>query len=338
MFLTDINIAFITFPLVMLLAACNGQQKLGNDLQEYQYRMASILNVPSQVLEKPTLPPYPSVKLLKKIIPHSTIKLSEFYALKNCQLSTLVAERNTVLGKLHYPSVRYRYEVELLEEIERCLTNAENNGISASLMSWKQQKQNDLPLVWANLLQTSDEVKYALSSNSGFIKGTEKDGINQTVQAFEYLSHLFSHPDSDLNKLEQHLANLKSYHLPAKLWRSQSLLTHNLTQITQWLELNSELMKCPSGKTSKDVEYLQNVFQLYFAERIQPVATKINHYQYKLAPVFESLTSTQHTDTLIKNILIEHSQQNFINYKKAIQVHIQFWQKLYKRCGITHKG
>ena len=70
----------------------------------------------------------------------------------------------------------------------------------------------------------------------------------------------------------------------------------------------------------------------------QPVATKINHYQYQLTPVLESLANTPHTDPLIKNMLIKHTQQNFKDYKMSIQMHIQFWQKLYKRCGITPNG
>jgi hypothetical protein len=332
------RVACIVLPLVLLLTACSGQHKLANDIQDYQQRLAAVLNVPSQDLQKPILAPFPSIKLLKKDIPATTIKLADFYALKNCQLSTLVAQRNTALGRTQYPSARYQYEVELLEEIERCLLNKENSEISATLSSWQQQKQNNLPLVWANLLQISDEVKLALSANSGFIQGTEKDGINQTLQAFEYLSRLLASPQSNSSDLEQHLANLKSYQLPARMWRSQSLLTDNLTHITQWLEHNSTLMKCPSGKASTEVNYLQNVFQLFFVEKIQPVATKINHYQYQLTSVLETIANTPHTNPLIKNMLIKHTQQNFTDYKMSIQTHIQFWQKLYKRCGITPNG
>ncbi|MFT4939396.1 MAG: hypothetical protein ACI88A_002436 [Paraglaciecola sp.] len=332
------NKAFIALPLIIFLAACTGQQKLANDLHEYQQRLASVLNVPSQVLQKPTLPPYPSIKILKKEIPQTRIKLAEFYALKNCQLSTLVAERNTVLGRTQYPSARYIYEVDLIQEIERCLTTSETSETSATLRNWQRQKQNNLPLVWANLLQTSDEVKLALSANSGFIQGTEKDGIHQTVQAFEYLFQLLDNPQSNSNNLERHLANIKNYQLPARMWRSQLLLTDNLKQITVWLENNSLLMKCPSRKASIEVEYLQNIFKLFFIEKIQPVATRINHYQYQLTPVFENLAVSQNTDMQIKNMLIMHSQQNFIEYEMSIKAHIQFWQKLYKRCGITPNG
>ena len=322
----------------LLLGACSGQQKLADDLQEYQQRLASVLNVPSQVLQEPTLPPFPSIKHLKKDIPTTTIKLAEFYALKDCQLSTLVAQRNTALGRTQFPSARYQYEVELLTEIQRCLTISEQTEISATLKSWQQQKQNNLPLVWANLFQTSDEVKLALSANSGFILGTDKDGINQTAQAFEYLLQLLSKPQANLSRLEKHLEDLKNYQLPAKIWRSQLILTNNLNQITTWLEHNIELMQCPTGKPSKQVEYISNVFQLFFVEKIQPVASNLNHYQYQLNPIFESLATIAEINTLIKDLLLSHSQQNFEHYQQAIKEHIEFWQKLYKRCGISPNG
>ena len=332
------GIACVILPLLMLLAACTGQQKLADDLQEYQQRLASVLNVSAQDLQQPTLPPYPSIKILKKDIPATAIKLSDFYAINDCQLSTLVAQRNTSLGRTQYPSARYNYEVELLTEIQRCLTTSEQREISATLKSWQQQKQHNLPLVWANLLQTSDEIKSALSANSGFIQGTDNDGIHQTVRAFEYLLQLSIKPEANSSNLEEHLENLKNYQLPAKIWRSQLLLTDNLKQITMWLEHNIELMQCPSGKPSKQVEYISNVFQLFFIDKIQPVATNLNHYQYQLSPIFESLAAIEDTDTLIKALLLTHSQQNFEDYQMAIQSHIQFWQKLYKRCGISPNG
>jgi hypothetical protein len=105
-----------------------------------------------------------------------------------------------------------------------------------------------------------------------------------------------------------------------------------------WLEHNIELMQCPSGKSSKQVEYISNVFQLFFIEKIQPIATKLNHYQYQLSPIFESLATHKETDTLIKTLLLTHSQQKFEDYQMAMQKHIQFWQKLYKRCGISPNG
>ena len=35
------------------------------------------------------------------------------------------------------------------------------------------------------------------------------------------------------------------------------------------------------------MDYLTNVFQQFFIEKIQPIASQMNHYQYQLSPILE---------------------------------------------------
>ena len=81
--------------------------------------MAKVLAVENLEEFKTSLPPYPALKNLKQHIPDTKIKLFEFYDLKQCQLYTLIAERNTSLGKLQLPSRRYLYERKLIKPIKK---------------------------------------------------------------------------------------------------------------------------------------------------------------------------------------------------------------------------
>ncbi|MFQ3192682.1 MAG: hypothetical protein ACI936_003834, partial [Paraglaciecola sp.] len=100
---------------------CDNSHKLQKHLQEYQQRMASVLNLENQDRLTISLAPYPPFRELKQDIPATTIKLFEFYKLQHCELYSLVAERNSSLGNLQLPSIRYMYERQLLDAFQQCL-------------------------------------------------------------------------------------------------------------------------------------------------------------------------------------------------------------------------
>jgi hypothetical protein len=321
--------------LLIGMTGCSEQQKLYTALKAYQHRMASVLEVPSPVVPTVGLAAYPSIKTLNRNIPSAHIPLAEFYQLKNCQLATLVAQRNTPLGRTQYPSTRYLYEVELLQAIEPCLNNQDDQPLTGTLRNWQADKQQKLPLAWANLLQTSSEVKQALSANQGFIQGNEQDGLNQTLAALHYLEKLRTEPTANRDMLENHLANLQQYQLPARLWRSQMLLGASLEQTTRWLVRNEKLIQCPKGRTSKTAEYLSNVFQLFFIQKIQAIAGKLNAYHYQLAPLLTQLTTHPQIHPSFSGLILAHLIEGFTTYKTAMDNHIRFWQGLYQRCGLN---
>jgi DNA/RNA-binding domain of Phe-tRNA-synthetase-like protein len=82
------------------------------------------------------------------------------------------------------------------------------------------------------------------------------------------------------------------------------------------------------------MEYLTNVFQRYFIEKIQPIASQMNHYQYQLSPIFEKMLSHPNLSPNFKQYINQSNQQGFKNYQVAMQQHIHFWQDLFKRCNI----
>ena len=330
------GIAFVV--LALNLGACTDQQRLANDLSEYQIRLAAVLDIEAPEWQKVSLAPYPSIKLLNIDIPETSIQLSELYQFKDCTLATLVAERNTALGRVQYPSTRYVYEVKLIKGIQQCLLQLENTETRAALNELLEYKQKNIALVWTNLIQTSDEIGIAFSTSQGFIQGTAGDGINQTLSAIHYLNSIYTFPDVKQNEMELHLKNMREYGLPAKLWRSQLLLTSNLQKSTQWLEKNKELMLCPNGRASEKVSYLSNVFQMFFIEKIQVLASKLNHYHYTLAPAFDQLMYNKPLSPLFIALLSHYSSVEFDNYKQAMTQHIMFWQNLYKRCGLSPTG
>jgi hypothetical protein len=159
--------------------------------------------------------------------------------------------------------------------------------------------------------------------------------LSQSQNALIYLIQIDQNKEISSTELEQSLKNLMNNPLPAKLWLSQLTLNENLNRTTEWLEQHTSSLQCSGSATGKKMEYLTNVFQQFFIEKIQPIASQINHYQYQLSPIFEKLVTHPNLSPSFKEYINNFNQQGFENYQTTMQQHIRFWQDLFKRCNIT---
>ncbi|WP_034474078.1 DUF3080 domain-containing protein [Aestuariibacter salexigens] len=318
----------------LLLASCNEKMQLHDDLNEYRQRLANVLDsVPPAITDITplTLPPLAE---LRPDIENMTMQLSDFYALQDCPVNTLIAERNTSLGRAQHPSSRFVYEVTLLESLESCLTQIEDEAIAGTLEKWLKQKTQQLPLVWADLIAGSEEVYLGLTRSSAYVAGDDSDGMTSTRAAFSYLLSLSSKPSNDSDVLEQHLQQLIEYRLPARLWRTQLLVSHHLSVMTQWLKQIEGDIQCPNGKAIQKAKYLVNVFNLFFIEKIQPVLGQVNRYHYQLAPIIEELAHHPALPEALTTFLQTNIDERFNRYQQSVHTHITWWQALFSRCGV----
>jgi hypothetical protein len=328
--------ALSTLCLCLSIFGCSNGDKLHSHLADYQARMANVLNVDSINVPAVTLPNYPKIKNLDHQVPEQSIKLFEFYQLKHCSLYTLIAQRNTSLGRLQLPSTRFVYEKALLIALSDCIQKTTDPSLKESLQEWYAIKQQNIGASWASLMQFSSELKRTFSSNSGSIEGSKYDSLVQTKQALDFLMQVNQNPMLSSEELEKHLKNLNTQPLPAKLWYSQLLLTQHLSYLTPWLIQNTSDLNCAQGSKDK-VKYLSNVFQLFFIEKIQPIAGQINNYHYQLSPIFEQLIQHPDLSVAYKQYIQALGQQEFAEYQQAMQKHIMFWQELFKRCNLSPK-
>ncbi|GAB3016570.1 DUF3080 family protein [Bowmanella dokdonensis] len=311
-----------------MCGACADNQKLFEDSREYARRLANVLNQPAVEFspsDTPTLP-----QSITTALPQVDISLTDFYALRDCPLYTLVAERNTALGKIQSASQRYIYENRLLNAVDDCLPRLDDSGVRDKLRHWRQMKHQALNQVWLRLLN-STEVRKSLALGQGYLTGNDRDGLSQTVESLQYLIslHPATAPHGDFRYLEQHLNTLQQFHTTASLLRSQRLLAGHLSQLTEWL--SSQAIYCSDKQASDEVRYLRNVFDLFFIQRIQPVASSMNHYHYKLFPLWQTLIG-QSADAYQQ--WLEQQQSDFEHYQQAMREHIHFWQALFKQCHL----
>lgn len=357
------------------LLGCFGGSTVKQSIDDYAARLSRVLDtpLPDSFNDKITtpLPKLADSATLKHAIEGVNINLREFYALQDCELGTVVAERNTSLGKSQLPSQRLVYESKLLSVLKSCeaaLTNESetdqrNVALAATIASWREQKTQDYSKTWANLVQGSQELRLALNTPERlFSVENNKDALS-SVNALYYINNLsnkevllsdmyFSNTASsdteteatnennsesiiESSELEQQLKIIRSARLPATLWHTQQTLTQNLSLLTNMLETELDAVSCPEGRASDKAKILRNVFYLFFIEEIQPVGSLVNQYHYKLAPLWEDWLAQPSLHEEFKRYIRQQSQDGFNQYSSVMKAHVNLWQGFLGRCNLS---
>lgn len=357
------------------LLGCFGGSTVKQSIDDYAARLSRVLDtpLPDSFNDKITtpLPKLADSATLKHAIEGVNINLREFYALQDCELGTVVAERNTSLGKSQLPSQRLVYESKLLNVLKSCeaaLTkenesNQRNAALAATISSWREQKTQDYSKTWANLVQGSQELRLALNTPERlFSVENNKDALS-SVNALYYinslsnkellLSDMYSSNTAssdteteatnennsesiiESSELEQQLKIIRSARLPATLWHTQQTLTQNLSLLTDMLETELDAVSCPEGRASDKAKILRNVFYLFFIEEIQPVGSLVNQYHYKLAPLWEDWLAQPSLHEEFKRYIRQQSQDGFNQYSSAMKAHVNLWQGFLGRCNLS---
>ena len=357
------------------LLGCFGGSTVKQSIDDYAARLSRVLDtpLPDSFNDKITtpLPKLADSATLKHAIEGVSINLREFYALQDCELGTVVAERNTSLGKSQLPSQRLVYESKLLTVLKSCeaaLTkenesNKRNAALAATIASWREQKTQEYSKTWANLVQGSQELRLALNTPERlFSVENNKDALS-SVNALYYinslsnkellLSDMYSSNTAssdteteatnennsekiiESSELEQQLKIIRSARLPATLWHTQQTLTQNLSLLTNMLETELDAVSCPEGRASDKAKILRNVFYLFFIEEIQPVGSLVNQYHYKLAPLWEDWLAQPSLHEEFKRYIRQQSQDGFNQYSSAMKAHVNLWQGFLGRCNLS---
>ena len=357
------------------LLGCFGGSTVKQSIDDYAARLSRVLDtpLPDSFNDKITtpLPKLADSATLKHAIEGVNINLREFYALQDCELGTVVAERNTSLGKSQLPSQRLVYESKLLNVLRSCeaaLTkenesNQRNAALAATIASWREQKTQDYSKTWANLVQGSQELRLALNTPERLFSVENNRDALSSVNALYYinslsnkellLSDMYSSNTAssdteteatnennsesiiESSELEQQLKIIRSARLPATLWHTQQTLTQNLSLLTNMLETELDAVSCPEGRASDKAKILRNVFYLFFIEEIQPVGSLVNQYHYKLAPLWEDWLAQPSLHEEFKRYIRQQSQDGFNQYSSAMKAHVNLWQGFLGRCNLS---
>ena len=325
---------------VTLLASCADKSRLNYNLEEYTSRLSRVLDIdipPTTLQPKHQLPP---ASQMVNTLPSINIEITELLSLRQCELSTLVANKNTALGKVQLPSQQLIYELSLVKALRDCETVIPpSTGIHEQLQSWRLAKESQLSYRWSNFLQSSQDVRASLTqaldvnaSEDAAVRGYfYLNKLNSNIAQMKTASEVLE----STSELENHLYELQKARFPASTWNEQSMITGYLLALNSSLSTALPEVNCTDGRPSDTAKILRNVFYLFFIEQVQPVASKVTALHYKIDPVFSTWLNEPTLSLEFKAFIKGNHKIGFAEYQSAVQQHVQLWQTFLARCNLS---
>lgn len=172
-------------------------------------------------------------------IPETRDSLLNVYALRECQIASLVAARNNQLGRVAPPSQQWLYERTLWQRLSACLNSDVPDQLSdedrARLEQLTAIKTAQLPAVSWNAIFDSSEWVKSFSRASQPLTDVDDAAITGQLDALHYLQQMTDHQfdldwQQDSSTLENHLKNLQERPLTGEVLRALLLATQRLTE------------------------------------------------------------------------------------------------------------
>ncbi|MBS9405151.1 DUF3080 family protein [Halomonas sp. TRM85114] len=232
--------------LLLILNGCSGSGESDALLVDYQHQLAELLE-----LEPPTPQPssnigaFPDRDQRLFEIPETRDGLLNIFALRECHITNLVAQRNNQLGRVAPASQRWLYELTLWRRLDACWNSEVPQTLAEvdreRLARLTETKTEQLPRASWNALFGSDEWVKNFSRASSVLMPGEVEPPPAQLDALAYLReatlHQFDpdwHPDS--STLEGHLKALQSRPFTAELLRTLLLAEQRLKEASALIE------------------------------------------------------------------------------------------------------
>ena len=320
---------------VFILAGC-GESKLQQSFDTYTERLAYTLDFDYELVS-PTISPIPQTSLVVQV-PALKINFRQFYQIDNCALNTIIAERNTTLGKIASASQRFVYENRLGEAIKACIEALGNEpgeqAILNALSDWHNHKQAHKLHYYAQLISQSKELQYALWRAPGMLSGELGDDAKTAALDLQFLLALATQDKHDLNLIEQHLGSIQKHGFYVRHWRSLAFMQANLARLTSLMQPKLAELRCDLQSGKQKMNILRNIFSKYFLSEIQVTSSQINQYSYQLSEHYQQLSEVPELPASLRQYLTEQMAL-FTAYQEQMTQHIEMWQTFFANCGVS---
>ncbi|WP_394251676.1 DUF3080 domain-containing protein [Vibrio profundi] len=309
---------------VMLTGCFNeGPEDLFND---YQAKIVSVQDADKIKVEW-EFEGLPRKRELLLNVPSLSIGLIDSYQLRQCGLFNLIAERNSVLGKVADEFRNYDYQVALLEGVGNCLSSNElDPQIITLLMEIERQKLSQFPLHQWNLIYASDAMQSQMRG-SQWLPADIGEQVRKVSDALEQLNQALSTPLVSGKTIEVQEVLEKSSTL-GDLYYSLAHASVELDTITKQLTTFDSKIICGKQRDTTKFRYLNNVFEQQYIDKVQPYMALLDGYYQQLAPQLVLFEAQPELHSYYFPIQDAHQA-----FRESTREHVNYWKKLFKRCG-----
>lgn len=311
--------------ITVVLGGCFGEGP-GDLFDDYQTKVARVQDA-EELKQDWEFEELPRKRELLLNVPSVSIGLIDSYQLRQCGLFNLIAERNSVLGKVADEFRNYDYQVALLEGVGKCLSSDElDPEIIELLRGIEQQKLAQFPLHQWNLIYASDAMQSQMRG-SQWLRQDIGQQVRQTSDALEHLNRSLNTPLVSGKTIEVQEVLEKSSTL-GDLYYSLARASVELDTITEQLTTFDANIICGKQRDTTKFHYLNNVFEQQYIGKVQPYMAQLDGYYQQLAPQLAMFDAQPELHSYYFPIQDTHQA-----FRASTRRHVEYWQQLFKRCG-----
>lgn len=320
----------LVFSLIVVLVGCEPVSRK-HTFEDYLHRISNVQQQELPALNPPTHD-YPRKRTLYIEPPRHSVGLMESLQLTKCQLLSLVAERNTVLGKVQDQFRNLEYQAHLLSGLKTCIDSNEiNDEFTRELYQIYQAKWQELPIHISNTLYTSDAMYANAYSNLWFNQEQSRGltALRDTLKAHYELQKMYTE-----GKIMQGFSivdlqeEVEKFDQLGRITKALQDSTYYLNVSTSQLTKYDHTVFCGLNRDPTRYQRLKNVFYTYYVGEIQPYLAELNSAYQTISP-YLSVLYTKSLPSHLQHPILDAYQQ----YKQASINHAQYWIKLFERCG-----
>lgn len=332
------------FLFILPLSGCFHSDPTEDVFNTYLERLANVQEQKTQPFRASPTPELPEKRELRASIEDIRMGLLDAYELRKCGLFQLIAERNSILGKVQDEFHIFHYEVNFSHTLKKCLNSPMlDKATHAELLAIQTLKQEQLLQRYWNTVTVSKEWNRQLQPFPIMLPMALMPSATPTYQAVRYFSDIQlgienDQLPADVDPLFTHQKALSQTRYLSQLLYSLQRSTDWLTATTAQLKQHDKLIICGLNRNQTKAKYLQNVFFRFYIEQIQPYLAKLDSSYQELQPFLGSMYNpVQRTNkngfTTYYTYYLKGAVHD--NFKKATIEHVRYWQSLFKRCNFA---
>lgn len=347
----------------LLLSGC-GDSGPENLLADYRDRIANVLEVEPPEMHPLSIPALPPRRERIQSVKDLRSGILDTLQFKTCDLLPLIVERNGSLGKVMQPSQLMSYEIRFFNRLQPCYQKAlrgELTDIDEQFMSLLREtyeiKSGNLPQVIWNGIFTSEEMEKQFSQAEGPLPIEGNPGFQASLAALQYFLSLTQQssniglkktfmPPPGFDHQEDFYFSLYASHYGSQLQASLGLLAAQLNQVAAMINQKLDQRPlCFNKKSNSKADILLNVFNRYYAARVQPYMAMVQQQGRQWFGLMNQLLTfnAERRSKAMQNYSQHVYQPNgssspWHQYQQAIKTHTLAWQRVLGQCGLMPSG
>lgn len=327
-----------------LLTACNANIEPSDD---YQKRVQVVLGTKIELFKENKPLVYPRMRLLDRQQGNTKNSLSirEFLSLRECKLHVVIAQRNSIIGKVAPASQLLFNDLKILQHAPNCinkLLEINNVSMAKKIASFEELKkkliinslwnailgEHENTLFWHSQKQPKD---YPKSLNIQSIESIK--ALLVFVEKVKQKEVVFSKQET--SQIEQHLKVLKSGdggYLLSKLME----LDNHLQKANTAIKMRLEKPLCLRSKPTEKAIFFKNVVTKYFIDKVQVRAVELTQRYHQLMPDYIrlELALKKGEPPAYKQWRTQRDKQLLMSLNSS-KKHVQQVQLLFSQCGLN---